>query len=184
MPEAGGFVLFEDLLARSEARSRRYQRPAGSVLCSRAEDLAGFFQTIESWRRTGLSVVLLLDYEFGNLLDAAAITHLPGEPACTATALAFESVLIGSTRDVDGWIDQELRARNAEASPAGVAAVQPAITQGQYERHFDQVQQFIRNKLRGQREQILKAAYDEVLRDNAEIHNYYAEQILKSSGTK
>jgi peptidyl-prolyl cis-trans isomerase SurA len=55
---------------------------------------------------------------------------------------------------------------------------------GQRDFNDPQVQQFIRNKLRSQREQILKAAYDEVLRDNAEIRNYYAEQILKSSGTK
>ncbi len=46
------------------------------------------------------------------------------------------------------------------------------------------VQQWIRNQLRSQREQVLRAAYDEVLRDSAEIHNYYADQILKNSGTK
>ena len=55
---------------------------------------------------------------------------------------------------------------------------------GQRELNDPQVQQFIRSKLRSQREQILKAAYDEELRDNAEIHNYYAQQILKGSGTK
>jgi peptidyl-prolyl cis-trans isomerase SurA len=55
---------------------------------------------------------------------------------------------------------------------------------GQRDFNDPQVQQFIRNKLRSQREQILKAAYDEVLHDNAEIHNYFAEQILKNSGTK
>ncbi|MGC2696778.1 MAG: SurA N-terminal domain-containing protein [Candidatus Angelobacter sp.] len=55
---------------------------------------------------------------------------------------------------------------------------------GQRDINDPQVQQFIRNKLRSQREQILKAAYDEVLRDNAEVHNYYAEQILKESATK
>lgn len=55
---------------------------------------------------------------------------------------------------------------------------------GQRDFNDPQVQQFIRNKLRSQREQILKAAYDEVLRDNAEVHNYYADQILKNSGTK
>ena len=55
---------------------------------------------------------------------------------------------------------------------------------GQRDFNDPQVQQFIRNKLRSQREQILKAAYDEVLRDNAEVHNYFAEQILKNSGTK
>jgi len=55
---------------------------------------------------------------------------------------------------------------------------------GQRDFNDPQVQQFIRNKLRSQREQILRAAYDEVLRDNAQIHNYYAEQILKNTGTK
>ncbi|HEU4414802.1 MAG TPA: SurA N-terminal domain-containing protein [Candidatus Angelobacter sp.] len=55
---------------------------------------------------------------------------------------------------------------------------------GQRDFNDPQVQQFIRNKLRGQREQILRAAYDEVLRDNAEVHNYYAEQILKDTATK
>jgi peptidyl-prolyl cis-trans isomerase SurA len=41
------------------------------------------------------------------------------------------------------------------------------------------VQQAIRNTLRNQREQVLRAAYEESLRDDAEIHNYYVEQILK-----
>ena len=57
-------------------------------------------------------------------------------------------------------------------------------TAGQRELNDPQVQPFIRNQLRSQREQILRAAYDEVLRDNAEVHNYYAEQILKNTGTK
>jgi peptidyl-prolyl cis-trans isomerase SurA len=55
---------------------------------------------------------------------------------------------------------------------------------GQRDLNDPQVQQFIRNKLRGQQEQILHGAYDEVLRDNAEIHNYYAESILKNTGAK
>lgn len=46
------------------------------------------------------------------------------------------------------------------------------------------VQQWIRNQLRTQREQVVRTAYDEVLRDKAEIHNYYAEQILKASGAQ
>jgi para-aminobenzoate synthetase/4-amino-4-deoxychorismate lyase len=145
MPEAGGFVLLEDMLAGGEPRSRRYQRPAGSVRCGRPQDLAGFFATVESWRQAGLRVVLLLDYEFGNLLDAAAVADRPGGRACAAQALAFESVQTGSTHDVDAWLDQELRARDAEAAPAGVAAVEAALAQSRYERQFDQVQQFIRD---------------------------------------
>lgn len=46
------------------------------------------------------------------------------------------------------------------------------------------VQQWIRNQLKTQREQVLRAAYDEVLRDKAEVQNYYAEQILKASGAQ
>jgi peptidyl-prolyl cis-trans isomerase SurA len=55
---------------------------------------------------------------------------------------------------------------------------------GQRDVNDPQVQQFIRNKLRSQQEQILRGAYDEVLRDNAEVHNYYAESILKATGSK
>lgn len=46
------------------------------------------------------------------------------------------------------------------------------------------VQQMIRNQLRNQREQFLRAAYDEELHDSAEIHNYFVEQILKSYGAQ
>lgn len=55
---------------------------------------------------------------------------------------------------------------------------------GQRDVSDPQVQLYVRNKLRNQREQLLRLAYDESLRDNAEIHNYYAEQILKDFGTQ
>lgn len=55
---------------------------------------------------------------------------------------------------------------------------------GQRELNDPNVQQFIRSQLRNQREQILKAAYDEVLHDGADIRNYYAEDILKESAQK
>lgn len=55
---------------------------------------------------------------------------------------------------------------------------------GQRDLNDPAVQQWIRNQLKTQREQVLRAAYDEVLRDKAEVQNYYAEQILKSSGAQ
>jgi peptidyl-prolyl cis-trans isomerase SurA len=55
---------------------------------------------------------------------------------------------------------------------------------GQRELSDPNVQQWIRNQLRTQREQLLRAAYDEVLHDGADIRNYYAEQILKDAGKK
>jgi peptidyl-prolyl cis-trans isomerase SurA len=55
---------------------------------------------------------------------------------------------------------------------------------GQRDLSDPSVQQLIRNQLRNQREQFLRFAYDESLRDNAEIHNYYVEQILKSAAAQ
>ncbi len=55
---------------------------------------------------------------------------------------------------------------------------------GQRDVSDPEVQQFIRTQLRNQREQFLRAAYDESLRDNAEIHNYFVDQILKTFGSQ
>ncbi|HYN15050.1 MAG TPA: SurA N-terminal domain-containing protein [Terriglobales bacterium] len=53
---------------------------------------------------------------------------------------------------------------------------------GQRELNDPRVQQTIREQLRGRREQLLKAAYYEVVRDEARIENYYAQQVLKNAG--
>jgi peptidyl-prolyl cis-trans isomerase SurA len=45
------------------------------------------------------------------------------------------------------------------------------------------VQEAIRSQLRDRREQLLKAAYYEVLRDQAKVQNYYAEKVLEGNGT-
>jgi peptidyl-prolyl cis-trans isomerase SurA len=53
---------------------------------------------------------------------------------------------------------------------------------GQREFSNPRVQQAIRAELRDRREQLLKAAYYEVLRDQAKVENYYAQSILDSNG--
>jgi peptidyl-prolyl cis-trans isomerase SurA len=53
---------------------------------------------------------------------------------------------------------------------------------GQREYSDPRVQQAIRAQLRDRREQLLKAAYYEVLRDSAKVNNFYAEDVLKNSG--
>ena len=55
---------------------------------------------------------------------------------------------------------------------------------GQRELTDPRVQVAIRDQLRDRREQLLKAAYYDVVRDQAKVQNYYAEQILKSTGQK
>jgi peptidyl-prolyl cis-trans isomerase SurA len=44
------------------------------------------------------------------------------------------------------------------------------------------VQQDIRQQLQDRREQLLKTAYFEVMRDQAKIQNYYAQQVLAENG--
>ncbi len=53
---------------------------------------------------------------------------------------------------------------------------------GQRELNDPRVQQAIRSQLHDRREQLLKAAYYEVLRDSAKVENYYAKKILDSNG--
>jgi peptidyl-prolyl cis-trans isomerase SurA len=54
---------------------------------------------------------------------------------------------------------------------------------GQRALNDPRVQQAIREQLRDRREQLLKAAYYEVLRDRARIDNYFAQQVLDRTGT-
>jgi peptidyl-prolyl cis-trans isomerase SurA len=53
---------------------------------------------------------------------------------------------------------------------------------GQRDLNDPRVQQAIRQQLRDRREQLLKAAYYETLRDEAKVENYYAEDVLKNAG--
>ena len=46
------------------------------------------------------------------------------------------------------------------------------------------VQQSIRDQLRSTREQLLKGAYLEIVRDQAKVDNYYAEEIFKAGSTQ
>jgi peptidyl-prolyl cis-trans isomerase SurA len=53
---------------------------------------------------------------------------------------------------------------------------------GQRDLSDPRVQQAIRQQLRDRREQLLKAAYYESLRDDAKVTNYYADDVLKNLG--
>lgn len=61
-----------------------------------------------------------------------------------------------------------------------LVAKEPA---GQRELSDPHVQQAIREQLRDRREQLLKAAYYEVVRDEAKVTNYFAQDVLKSTTT-
>lgn len=53
---------------------------------------------------------------------------------------------------------------------------------GQRELSDPRVQEAIRSQLRDRREQLLKTAYYEVLRDQAKVENFFAEKVLSGNG--
>ncbi len=53
---------------------------------------------------------------------------------------------------------------------------------GQRDLSDDRVKMAIRSQLQERREQLLKAAYYEVLRNTAKVENYYAKKVLDSNG--
>ena len=61
-----------------------------------------------------------------------------------------------------------------------LVAKEPA---GQRELSDPRVQEAVRSQLRDRREQLLKSAYYEVLRDQAKVQNYYAQHVLDGNGT-
>jgi len=92
--------------------------------------------------------------------------------------------------------DAVMKLKPGQYSPI-VAVVNPATRQavgyriiklvskepaGQRELSDPRVQQAIRSQLHDRREQLLKAAYYEVLRDSAKVENYYAKKVLDSNG--
>jgi peptidyl-prolyl cis-trans isomerase SurA len=54
---------------------------------------------------------------------------------------------------------------------------------GQRDLKDPRVQQAIREQLRDRREQLLKAAYYESIRDKAKVENYFADDIMKQAAT-
>jgi peptidyl-prolyl cis-trans isomerase SurA len=71
----------------------------------------------------------------------------------------------------------------ASGQPAGYRIVkllgkEPA---GQRDLSDPRVQQWIRDQLKNRREQLLTAAFREVIRNDSKVENYFAQQVLKTS---
>jgi para-aminobenzoate synthetase / 4-amino-4-deoxychorismate lyase len=140
MPESRSWVLFEDRLAAGGA-ARLYRERVGVVRCAGPADLQEFFRAIESWHRAGVPVVLVLDYEFGDLLGPVGAPTTPAGPV--AFALAYRGFQRGSSRDLERWIGPQDAA--GDAAPAGVSDLQVSIGFEQYRERFERVQRYIRD---------------------------------------
>jgi peptidyl-prolyl cis-trans isomerase SurA len=113
--------------------------------------------------------------DMGFIPESALKTSGEAEPA---TLQAIMRLNPGQTSGIIPVADP--RTRRIEAFRIlRLNAKQPA---GQRDLSDPRVQQAIRDQLRGRREQLLKAAYYEVLRNEAKVENYLAQQVLKNSG--
>lgn len=70
--------------------------------------------------------------------------------------------------------------------PAGYSIIRLIAKElaGQRDLSNPAVQQSIRDQLRSTREQLLKGAYLEVVRDQAKVENYYAEEVFKAGSAQ
>ena len=55
---------------------------------------------------------------------------------------------------------------------------------GQRDLSDPRVQQWIRDQIKSRREQLLTSAFREVIRNDTKVENYYAEEVMKNSGSK
>ena len=100
---------------------------------------------------------------------------IKGDPTARDAVLKLK---VGETSPIIPMMDPSSR-QVAGFRVVKLLAREPA---GQRELNDPRVQQAIREQLRGRRQQLLKTAYYEVVRDEARVDNYYAQQILKNAG--
>jgi peptidyl-prolyl cis-trans isomerase SurA len=119
------------------------------------------------------------------------------DPETSGSGGDLGTVPESSLRNTDpGTRDAVLKLKPGQYSPI-ITVINPANKQpvgfrivkliakepaGQRELADPRVQQAIRSQLHDRREQLLKAAYYEVLRDSAKVENYYAKKILDTNG--
>jgi len=154
MTSADPWVLFEDMHAADGRGARHYRGLAGTAHCVDAASVEPFFRQIEAWHLAGLSVVLALDYEFGNLLESG--TAPPPAGRTCAQALAFRACETGAPGQVEEWIGTVRRGEpgtgpqaSVEAAslcpPAGIADLRAQIDHDEYRRRFERVHHYIRD---------------------------------------
>ena len=97
-----------------------------------------------------------------------------------ATREAIAKLKPGQYSPIVSVIDPASR-RAMEFRIVKLVSKEPA---GQRDLSDPRVQQAIRSQLHDRREQLLKEAYYEVLRDSAKVENYYAQKVLESNGVE
>lgn len=109
----------------------------------------------------------------GGDMGFVAESQMHGDPAIFA---AITKTNPGHTTDILPLLDAQTK------QPAGyvIYKVISRDPPGQRDLNDPRVQQAIRQQLHEVRSQLLKSAYFEIVRDQAKVENYYAEQVFKN----
>ena len=101
-------------------------------------------------------------------------SDMKGDPTAYAAIMKLKP---GQTTDIIPLLDAQTK-KPAGYSIYKLISKEPA---GQRDLNDPRVQQAIRQQLHDSRSQLLKAAYFEMLRDQAKVENYLSEQIFKDA---
>jgi para-aminobenzoate synthetase/4-amino-4-deoxychorismate lyase len=131
------FALLDDASADgAEPRSRLYSAHAATLTCGDAAGWPRLLDDLQQALARGLYAVPLLTYELG--AELAGIAAMPAQ-APLAQVLLFESCERLNAQQVQAWLDT----RTAPATPAGVAAITPSVSEADFNAAIARIREYI-----------------------------------------
>jgi para-aminobenzoate synthetase/4-amino-4-deoxychorismate lyase len=132
------FALLDDASAEghAQARSRLYSGHAGTLRCDAGDGWPQLLDEMQQALSRGLYAVPLLTYELG-----AHLLGIGAQPldAPLAQVLLFEKCERLAAKEVEAW----LATRCAGAAPAGVAGIEPSVTEQEFTAAIGRIRDYI-----------------------------------------
>lgn len=136
------FALFDDSLG--EGASRLLTGHRGRLECRRAADVADFFHALERERQAGRWIALAADYGAGCWFEPrlSPLAGAGGE-APAFRAEVFEQCRELTADQVQAWLEQGLRPLTERQACAGLADLQPELSETDFGRAVNRIRQYI-----------------------------------------
>ena len=132
------FALLDDASAEghAQARSRLYTGNVETLACLDGAGWHGVLEALQAALQRGLYAVPLLSYELG-----AQLLGIPCKPLAgpLAQVLLFERCEHLSAAEAQAWITT----RAQSETPAGVAAIEANVDEGQFTRAIEAIRAYI-----------------------------------------
>lgn len=129
-------------------------------------------------RNTAQFTVAEPEYNLASYVDAAHAAQDSGADFATATESELQRADPATREAIRKLRPGEYTRPIKVGNGYRVVKLIEKIPSGQRDLNDPNVQQFIRNQLRMEKENVMNAAFEEALRDGADVRNYYAEHLL------